>query len=80
MLCHMKLISNLKEIHMRKIILSGFLVLLLIPFSQGFPQEFSDNTPTLSVVLDSETPFVYRDSEGYSVVVGMIENNNLLTF
>ena len=79
MLCHMKLISNLKEIHMRKITLSGFLVLLLIPFSQGFSQEFSDNTPTLSVVLDSETPFVYRDSEGYSVVVGMIENNNLLT-
>ena len=64
---------------MRRIILSGFLVLLLIPFSQGFSQEFYDNTPTLSVLLNSETPYVYQDSEGYSVVVGIAENNNLLT-
>ena len=44
-----------------------------------FSQEYYDNTPTLSVSLTSETPFVYQDSEGYTVVVGMVENKNSLT-
>ena len=40
----------------------------------------SDNTPgTLTVVLTSETPFVYKDNEGYTVVVGNVENKNELT-
>ena len=64
---------------MQKVILSIFLVLLLIPFSQGFSQEYYDNTPTLSVSLTSDIPFVYQDSEGYTVVVGTAENNNSLT-
>jgi len=64
---------------MQKLILSVFLALLLIPFSQSFSQEFSDNAPTLSVSLKNETPFVYQDSEGYTVVVGAVENHNSLT-
>ena len=64
---------------MMKIILCSFLVLLLIPFSQGFSQEYSDNAPALIVSLRSESPFVYQDSEGYTVVVGIVENNNPLT-
>ena len=64
---------------MSKLILSVFLILLLIPLSQGFSQEYSDNTPTLSVSLSSETPIVYKDSEGYTVVVGIVENNDSLT-
>jgi len=64
---------------MQKFILSVFLALLLIPFSQSFSQEFSDNAPTLSVSLKNETPFVYQDSEGYTVVVGAVENHNSLT-
>lgn len=61
---------------MQKIILSIFLILILIPFTQGFSQEYYDNTPTLSVSLNNDTPFVYQDSEGYTVVVGMVENND----
>ena len=68
-----------QENNMSKVILSSFLILLLIPFSQGFSQEYSDNAPTLSVALDSTTPFVYHDSEGHAVVVGMVANNNQLT-
>ncbi|MFQ5782958.1 MAG: hypothetical protein ACE5GR_07895 [Nitrosopumilus sp.] len=64
---------------MQKFVLSVFLILLLIPFSQGFSQEYSDNAPTLSVLLKNETPFVYQDSEGYTVVVGSVKNTNPLT-
>lgn len=63
---------------MQKLILSAFLILLLIPFSQAFSQEYSNNPSTLSVSLRDETPFVYQDSEGYTVVVGIVENNDSL--
>jgi hypothetical protein len=62
-----------------KLILSAFLILLLIPFSQAFSAETTDNAPTLSVSFTNEIPFVYRDSEGYTVVVGIVENKNSLT-
>jgi hypothetical protein len=64
---------------MQKLVLSVFLILFLIPFPQGFSQEYSDNVPTLTVTLRNETPFVYQDSEGYTVVVGAVDNNNSLT-
>ena len=63
---------------MQKLVLGAFLILLLVPSLQAFSQ-LTDNTPTLTVSLKSETPFVYRDSEGYAVVVGAVENNNSLT-
>ncbi|MEK0346608.1 MAG: hypothetical protein QQN65_07245, partial [Nitrosopumilus sp.] len=62
---------------MQKLILSTFLILLLVPFSQAFSQ-VTDNPSTLSVSLRNETPFVYQDSEGYTVVVGVVENNDSL--
>ncbi len=65
--------------YMKKVLPSAFLILLLIPFSQGFAQEYSDNAPTLTVSLVNESPYVYKDSEGYTVVVGAIENDNALT-
>ena len=64
---------------MKRIFFSIFSILLLLPVSQGFSQEYYDNTPTLSVALTSESPFVFQDSEGYTVVVGMVENKNSLT-
>jgi hypothetical protein len=64
---------------MQKTILCAFLILLLVPISQSFSQEYSDNTPTLTVSLKNETPFVYQDSEGYTVVIGEVENNNSQT-
>jgi len=62
-----------------KVILCSFLILLLIPFSQGFSQEYSDNPSTLNVSLSNDSPFVYQDSEGYTVVVGLVDNNNSQT-
>jgi len=50
---------------MKKIVLSVFLILILFPISSGFSQEYSDNPPTLSAVLTSDSPFVYKDDEGY---------------
>jgi hypothetical protein len=67
------------EVHMQKLVLSVFLILFLIPFPQGFSAETTDNAPTLSVTLRNETPYVYQDSEGYTVAVGIIDNNNSLT-
>ncbi len=64
---------------MQKFVLSAFLILLLIPFSQAFSAETTDNPSTLSASLMNETPFVYQDSEGYTVVVGAVENNNSQT-
>lgn len=60
---------------MQKLVFSAFLILLLFPVSQGFSQ-VTDNLPTLSVVLQNQTPFVYQDSDGHTVVVGVIENKN----
>src|SRR3989304_6366222 len=64
---------------MKKIVLSIFLILILFPISSEFSQEYSDNPPTLSAVLTSDSPFVYKDDEGYTVVVGAVENTNNLT-
>lgn len=65
---------------MLKIILCTFLVLFLIPISYVYSQEYVDNEPMLSASLVYEQPFVYRDSEGHSVVVGVVENNDPLTY
>ncbi len=64
---------------MYKIILSIFLILILFPISSGFSAEVTDNQSTLSVVLTSDSPFVYKDDEGYTVVVGAVENTSNLT-
>lgn len=74
-----KLIHNFYKNNMQKIFFSIFLVLLLFPASTGFSQELSDTPSTLSVVLTSEAPFVYKDKEGYTIVVGNVENKNALT-
>ncbi len=62
-----------------KLILCSLLILLLVPISQAYSQEHSDNPSALTVSLTSQSPFVYQDSEGYTVVVGMVENNNRLS-
>ncbi len=64
---------------MKKIFLSAFLVLMLLPISTGFSQESTDNPSTLSVALTSDSPFVYKDNEGYTIVVGNVENRNEIT-
>ncbi|QLH05218.1 hypothetical protein C5F49_07710 [Nitrosopumilus oxyclinae] len=64
---------------MFKVILCSFLILLLIPFSQAFSAEVTDTPSTLTVILNEENIHVYRDSAGYTVVVGIAENNNSQT-
>lgn len=63
---------------MRKFFLLFFLILILFPISSGFSQK-SDTPSTLSVALTSESPFVYKDDEGYTVVVGNVINKNEVT-
>ncbi|MEJ2259179.1 MAG: hypothetical protein P8X78_01490 [Nitrosopumilaceae archaeon] len=63
---------------MKKIILSLFLILMLFPISSGFSQK-SDTLSTLSVELTSNAPFVYQDDEGYTIVVGNVQNKNTIT-
>jgi len=62
-----------------KPILCSFLILLLVPFSQAFSAEMTDTPSTLTVILDKENIHVYQDSDGHTVVVGIVENNNPLT-
>jgi len=64
---------------MMKAILCTFMILLLVPLSQAFSAETTDNAPTLTVSLNKENIHVYQDSEGFTVVVGLVENNNPLT-
>jgi hypothetical protein len=64
---------------MEKTILSIFLIFTLSPISSGFSAEVTDNQSTLSVILTSDSPFVYKDDEGHTVVVGAVENTSNLT-
>lgn len=65
---------------MQKIIILSMLFLTLIPFSSfAFPQEYYDTSSTLSVSFSNDTPFVYQDSKGHTIVVGTVENNTPLT-
>ena len=63
---------------MQKLFLCAFLILILFPISSGFSQK-SDTLSTLSVALTSDSPFVYKDKEGYTIVVGNVENRSELT-
>ena len=65
---------------MRTVFLTALFTLILIPVSYGFSQEFSDTSPSLTVMLDNNAPFVDRDSEGYTVVVGQVVNSDPITF
>ena len=60
---------------MRIFFLVFFLVLMLFPVSSGLSQK-SDTPSTLSVALTSDSPFVYKDDEGYTIVVGNVINKN----
>lgn len=79
MICYTKLNYCFKEIHMQKLILNTFLILLLVPFSQAFSAETIDNLPTLSVVLPQNRQSVHQNSDGYTVISGLVENTNSLS-
>jgi predicted secreted protein with PEFG-CTERM motif len=65
---------------MKKFVFSTIFILILFPMSQSYSQEYTDTNPSLTISMDSDNNFVYRDSEGYTVVIGLIENNDSLSF
>jgi len=65
---------------MKKFIFGMIFLFLLFPISQSYPQEYTDTNPSLTVSMNSDNNFVYRDSEGYTVVIGLIENNDPMSF
>ena len=65
---------------MKKFIFGMIFLFLLFPISQSYPQEYTDTNPSLTISMNSDNNFVYRDSEGYTVVIGLIENNDPMSF
>ena len=65
---------------MKKFVFSIIFIFLLFPISNIYPQEYTDTNPTLTISLNSNNNFVYQDSEGYTIVIGLIENNDPLSF
>ena len=65
---------------MNKPIFGIILFLFLLPIPAIFSQEYTDTNPTLTVSINSNSNFIYQDSEGYTVVIGLIENNDPLSF
>ena len=51
------------------------LLFLLFPASSVFAQ-VTDTQSTLKVKLTNTAPFIYQDEEGYTVVIGEVENTN----
>jgi hypothetical protein len=54
-------------------LLAASLVLLLLPISPIFAQ-LTETPSALGVKLTSTSPFSYKDAEGYTVVIGEVEN------
>jgi len=65
---------------MKKFVFSAIFIFILFPMSQSYSQEYTDTNPTLAISLNSNNDFTYRDSEGHTVVIGMIENNDPMSF
>ena len=65
---------------MNKPVFGIILFLFLLPIPTIFSQEYTDTNPTLTISMDSNSNFVYQDSEGHTVVIGLIENNDPLSF
>ena len=65
---------------MKKFVFTTIFILILFPISQSYSQEYTDTNPTLTISLNSNNDFIYRDSEGHTVVIGLIQNNDPLSF
>lgn len=58
---------------MKKIVLALAVIIILLPVSQSFAQ-LTETPSTLGVKLTSTAPFSYKDEQGYTVVIGEVEN------
>ena len=61
---------------MHKSIPGIFLALMLLPIQYGFSAEVTDTEQTLTVTLSGDSQFVYRDADGYTIVIGQVINNS----
>lgn len=68
-----RLIGKSNYFCMDKTILTIFLVFTLFPFGLGFSQ-VTDTLPTLAIKLTSEAPFLFKDEDGKTVIIGEVEN------
>ena len=67
---------HIQKYMMRGAIVGLSIILLLFPLSDGFSQ---DANVDLDVFLHTDTQYIYKDTEGYTVVVGTVENSNQLS-
>jgi len=59
--------------HMKSIILIVFFALLLFPISSSFSQK-TDQPSQFGYQFTSTSPFIFKDENGYTVILGEIEN------
>lgn len=64
---------------MKLLLLLPLLLVLAVSVPLAFAQEYSNNAPTIYVVIGHDNngngPTMYEDSEGYSIVNGIVFNN-----
>lgn len=65
---------------MKKFVFSVIFIFILFPTTNIYSQEYTDTNPTLTISTNSNNNFVYQDSEGHTIVIGFIENNDPLSF
>jgi hypothetical protein len=58
---------------MKKILLVAFFAIILFPINSSFSQG-TDKPPTLGVIFTSFTPYHFQDENGYTIVIGEVEN------
>lgn len=58
---------------MRILSVLSFMFLLMLPITQAVAQK-TDTVSTLGVKLTNTAPFSYKDDEGYTIVIGEVEN------
>ena len=63
---------------MKAVLVAILFALMFIPLSPAFSQ-VTDSGSGLSVITTSDAPYIYKNEEGKTVVVGEIENRNSLT-
>jgi len=63
---------------MKAMLLALVLAMALIPAYPSFSQ-LIDTDSKISVITTSDSPYVYKNSEGHTVVVGEVENRNALS-
>jgi len=59
--------------HMKRIILIVFFALLLFPISSSFSQK-TDEPSEFALQLTSTSPFIFKDENGYTIILGEIQN------